>query len=490
MSERPKLARLEAWLQENATSVSAALFLLALVPRAFVATAWAREAVWDGHYYHYGAQRIAEGYGYSDGRVTPHGVEWHPWCHYPVGYSAFLALFYRLFGASITVGTLAGALVGAVTVVVVHRLALRHMSHVRSLAAGLLCALHPGLILYAGLLMTEPLAALGLVAAPLAYERVSTLGATRRPLLGAAVSGALLGLTTLVRPQSILSAPLIALFARDDARALGGAKRMLAVAIVATVACVAVVLPWTARNCRVMDGCAFVSTNGGWNLAIGSSPHATGRFDAVNGSDGCREVTGQVQQDRCWFDLGVTWIRRDPARWISLAPKKLAYTFDHQSFAVGYLSQADPERWPEARRERYREILSATQYALLALAALGALRRPRARGFDALAWAPLLVMAGLFASGVAAEPPTAWLVAVGLSIVGSLAVFDRKGTGLVPYLAATVASLCVVHAVFFGEDRYQIVVTPALTLLAGAALSRRGDEPSGDPSADAPKAAG
>ena len=42
----------------------------------------------------------------------------------------------------------------------------------------------------------------------------------------------------------------------------------------------ATVAPWTWRNCRVMDACAFVSTNAGWNLVIGSAPGATGKFYA------------------------------------------------------------------------------------------------------------------------------------------------------------------------------------------------------------------
>ena len=471
-----RLERAERFLAKHAVRVSAVLFVAALIPRVYVATRWAHEAVWDGHYYHFGAQRIAEGHGYSDGRVTPQGVEWHPWCHYPVGYSGFLAIFYRIFGASVSTGTLVGALVGALTVLVVHRLALAHLSNVRALAAGLLCAAHPGLIMYAGLLMTEPLAALGLVGAPLAYVKVLRMGGNYRPIGAAIAAGIVLGLTTLVRPQSLLVAPLIGLFARptaDGDEGLGRWKRGLIAAVVATVSCVAVVLPWTARNCSVMDGCAFVSTNGGWNLAIGSSPHATGRFDAISGADGCREVTGQVQQDRCWFNQGVRWIEADPKRYLSLVPKKLAYTFDHQSFAVGYLSQADPDAWPEERRARYRGVLSAVQYVLIALSALGVTRRPRAGRFDVLAWAPLLLLVGLFANGVLSEPHTVWLVAVGVALVGGARVFDAKDSGFVPYLALTLGSLIVVHAVFFGEDRYQIVVTPALSLLAGAALGRR-----------------
>jgi hypothetical protein len=37
--------------------------MVAFLPRLFVAIAWAREPVWDGHYYHLGATRIAAGLG-------------------------------------------------------------------------------------------------------------------------------------------------------------------------------------------------------------------------------------------------------------------------------------------------------------------------------------------------------------------------------------------------------------------------------------------
>ena len=42
------------------------LFALALAPRLYVAMKWTAEAVWDGHYYEFGAHRIAHGLGYSD----------------------------------------------------------------------------------------------------------------------------------------------------------------------------------------------------------------------------------------------------------------------------------------------------------------------------------------------------------------------------------------------------------------------------------------
>ncbi len=448
------------WLSANPRTVTTLLFAAALAPRLWVALRWSAEPVWDGHYYHFGAQRIAAGLGYSDDVATPAGLVWSPWCHYPVGYSGFLALFYAILGASPAVGTAAGALVGAATVAAVHRLALTFLSPVRALLAAVVCGAHPGLVLYSALLMTEPLAGLGLVLAPLAYLRLE-----RRPTWAACAAGLLLGLTTLVRPQTVLLAPAVALLA---SRASWRAR--VAAGLIATAACFATVAPWTVRNCVRMDACAFVSTNAGWNLAIGSSPRATGRFEPLRSEDGCRVVTGQVQQDRCWVDQGMTWIRSDPRAWLALAPKKLSFTFDHQSFAVGYLAQADPFAWPEERRASWRALLGTTQYVLLLFAALGALLLPSGTRRGVALAAGLGLTLVLFADGLASDPRRAWPLALLLPILALLPPRERRDRGLVGFFGWTVATLILVHVVFFGEDRYQVAITPALCVLAAASL--------------------
>jgi len=48
---------------------AAVLFVVALIPRLWAALALAGEPVWDGHYYDFGARRIAMGLGYSDDRT-------------------------------------------------------------------------------------------------------------------------------------------------------------------------------------------------------------------------------------------------------------------------------------------------------------------------------------------------------------------------------------------------------------------------------------
>ncbi|WP_437928269.1 glycosyltransferase family 39 protein [Sorangium sp. So ce291] len=454
---------------------SAIAFVLALLPRLYVAIAWAREPVWDGHYYDFGARRIAAGLGYSDDLIVGGQPVWHPWCHYPVGYSGFLGLVYRLFGAGPHVATVANAVTGALLVVVVHRLARYATTPARARAAALLAALSPGLIVYAALLMTEPLAALGLVTAPWLLARDAARG---RVIRGAVLAGAALGLTALVRPQSLLCAPALALLAwRGPGGASAAWRRGALAAALSAATALAVVAPWTIRNCRVMDGCALVSTNGGWNLAIGAFPRATGRFETLRAGDGCPIARGQVAQDRCWMAEGLKWIKDDPVRWLALIPRKLSFTFDHESFPIGYLGEANPAAWPEERRAAGRRVLTTSHLGLLSVAALGVVALPRLRPWRALA-AQLLALAavlGLVAWGVLGDEHAFWPLAVAIPVIAALPLPGRPANGgVVGYLAFAVASVALTHAVFFGEDRYHMVVTPALCVLAACAL-RRGE---------------
>jgi len=447
-----------------------AVFVAALLPRLYVAIAWAREPVWDGHYYDFGAKRIAAGLGYGDDVVLDGHPVWHPWCHYPVGYSGFLGLVYRIFGEGPHVATVANAVTGALLCAVVHRLARHATTPGRARLAALFAALSPGLIVYSALLMTEPLAALGIIVAAWLFVR------EERPLHRGLAAGVVMGLTALVRPQSLLCLPGLALLAIPGDGAWS--SRLLAAArptAVALASALAVVAPWTARNCAVMDGCALVSTNAGWNLAIGAFPRATGRFETLHASDGCPVVTGQVQQDRCWRDEGLRWIAADPRRWIGLMPDKLSFTFDHESFPMGYLGEADPDTWPEARKARGRELLSGIHRALLALAALGVVGWPFTRGMslrDRLTQAALLALVvALGLRGLLSDLHPAWPLALVLPVVAVLPLPGRpRNGGVIGYLALAVASVAATHAVFFGEDRYHMVVTPALCVLAACAL--------------------
>ena len=440
----------------------AVLFLLAFAPRLIVAVKYAHEPVWDGHYYDFGARRIAAGFGYSDDLGIDGVSRWHPWCHYPVGYSAVLALFYVVFGATTHVVPAVNALTGAGLAVVTWRLGRHALSDVRARVAGVLVAVHPGLVLYSALVMTEPLAALLTLGAFLLAVR------DPRPRRGAAIGGLALGFAALVRPQALLCAPFLAVVER-------GKKRMLAAGALACALALVPILPWTARNCRVMDGCALISTNGGWNLAIGSFPRATGRFETLHSSDGCREVTGQVQQDRCWFGYGVTEIAAHPRHWLSLIPAKLGYTFDSESFAVDYLREASPSSWPDERAAAARDLTTLAHRLILCAAAFACVAY-RPRGLAGAVQGGLFLFIGLLLYvGFTRPEPAFWPLAVLLSIVP----WSRL-PGAPPWppalklAAALFGTTVLTHAIFFGENRFHVVVTPVLCLMAAAALRSTG----------------
>jgi 4-amino-4-deoxy-L-arabinose transferase-like glycosyltransferase len=413
-----------------------------------------------------------------------------------VGYSAFLGALYRVFGSGLWVAPVANAIIGALTVALVHRVARQWLSARRARVAALLTALHPGLILYTGVVMTEGLSAFSLLL-------VLLLAAGRRPVFAPLCSGLALGLGALVRPPTLLAGPLLLAVFR------GGKRQVIRATAIAAVASLGVIVPWTLRNCVVMDGCALISTNGGWNLAIGALTQ-TGRFRTLTAEDGCPVVTGQVQQDECWADVGFRIIAKDPIAWLSLVPSKLANTYNHESFAVGYLSEANPGLFPGERKETVRAATTAFHHGLILAASLAgiALVLPERKTLGQLRSSPRRVLAALRPRDLVqpallltllswvvyalADPehPLFWTIVFAplllwLPLPGAP---RRNGTAL--YLSGLVLATSVTSALFFGEDRYHITISPILCILAAAALRPpahgvpgRSDRPEGASSA-------
>ncbi len=459
--------------------------LVAFVARVTVVLWALAEPVWDGFYYDLGARRIASGLGYSEDLVIAAAdggerVAWLPWAHYPVGYSGFLAAFYKVFGESLLVAPLVNAVTGALLAAVAHRIALHAFAdealvQERATIAGFLVALHPGLVLYAGAWMTEPLAALLMLSAIL-FAR------DERRARGIPLSGLALGLATLVRPNAVLMAPFVALaipgFSGSLPRRFFAWTARSAVVMVLALATVA---PWTLRNCRVMDACALVSTNAGWNLVIGAAPGATGKFEFLvghtpEGGPACDEG-GQVAQDRCWWKYGVQLIRRDVRRWAALIPAKLHYTMDAEWFPINYLREARPDRISAAMHVAVGKTLTALHHLLVvvaALAAIGVYRPSRGQRFAYVPQLVALVLVVLLATRtVDASHPSVWAVGVAACLLPFLPFTGApRVNATLLAVAAVVLTTLITHAVFFGEDRYHLVATPALCILA-AGLGRR-----------------
>lgn len=442
---------------------AAIVIVVALVVRIVVAL-WAGDAfppIADGGFYHTLATRLADGAGYTwlwpDGAVTYAA-------HYPVGYPAMIAVAYRVFGAGVTRAIAVNALIGTLASGAAWGLARRATSSRWALGAGLAAAVEPAIALYLPAVMTEAVTAHVVVIAAwlVAGARERTGAAAWRWL---ALAGLAVGVATLIRPQSLLLAPLLGLVAFAPS---AGLRQRLAGGVVMTVLALATCAPWTARNCVRMKQCSLVSVNGGWNLLIGIGPNANGHWAPVDVPEACKTVWDEAGKDACFAREARAAIAREPGRFLSLVPKKLAATFDYGGAAPWYLHDSGKEA---AFSLRAKEIAGALETVFhrvalaLALLGVGVVTGPRARARAVLAVAASVVSVGGL---LLVTQKLGWVATMALPVLVGMLGRGALGLPVLP-LAAAAATLATaaVHAVFFGAGRYGLVVYPLVTLTAG-----------------------
>jgi 4-amino-4-deoxy-L-arabinose transferase-like glycosyltransferase len=429
---------------------------VALGARLFVAAlAWNRfPPADDGVYYDTLAKRLAHGLGYTwswpDGVVTPVA-------HYPVGYPWLLSLAYRAFGDHPASALLLHALLGTLGAVALHVVASFGVSPRKARWAGLGMALHPALLFYLPAIMTEGVAA-SLLPIPFA---IVLWGVSRRALpssLSMTAAGAVLGLVALVRPQLVVLAPVLVWLAAS--RVTGRAR--LAGPLLVLLGVALVIAPWALRNERAFGRVVLVSANGGWNLLIGTDPEAHGTWRQLEVPTECREVWDEAAKDACFGRVAGRRIRAAPTEWLSLAPSKLASTFDLGGTGPSYLSRSRPDLVP-----RWLVLVLGGIDTLVARAALGALLLAFAR-IEGRWLLARRILAG--ASLLCLLSPHAWPAYVGLVVLVPLAPRPETPRPLVlvawPLLLATLLT----HAAVFGASRYALMVLPWIAAVALATV--------------------
>jgi len=428
---------------------------VALVVRLGVVV-WARDrfpAVEDGHYYDVLARRIASGAGYTwlwpDGTVTYAA-------HYPVGYPAILAAGYASFGASTAVAMTLHALLGAAGAYATHGLVdAAGVPRWRPLAASLAVALHPALVPYTAAVMTEGVtASLLLVAAALA-ARARQPGAAVAGRVGAGVAVAV---GTRVRPQSLVLAPVLGLFAAGAGVPITGRLTRAALVTAIALSCIS---PWTVRNCLRMHQCALVSVNGGWNLLIGATT-TSGGWAPVTVPAACANVWDEASKDLCFQRSAWAEIARAPEAWLARAPAKIAMTLDSFGAAGWYLHASNADAFGDRAKVALVDVETLVCRVFL-LGALVAIANFDGRNKCA--------RKGIALSGaVAALTVHGWLGYVGVAACVGLEGWRAlaRAPMIVPVTAAVIAATIVTHAFFFGAGRYGLVVAPFVAALAFA----------------------
>ena len=296
---------------------SGALWLLALLfllPRAAVLLIEVTPTS-DADFYYTRAIQLAEGRGY----LSIWGL---PTAYWPPGWPMVLSLLFRLTGPSLVALGLFNLMSSAVAGWLALDLGRRiYGSELAGRAGLLLLALYPNSIGYVPLALTEVF----YTALLLAGCWLLVASGPRWRLIAA---GAVFGVATLVKAQSLVVVPLvlgIALLSEASVwrRLPGIAARGVLVLAIAMLT----VLPWSLRNQEQLGSFVTVSTNGGITLLTGNNDSANGGVtpdDPVAKAHYARNDLTEVESDEEAKRLALAWIADHPLAFVRLAPLKLA----------------------------------------------------------------------------------------------------------------------------------------------------------------------
>ncbi len=179
------------------------------------------------------------------------------------GYPAFLAALSLGLPVGLGFVRVAQAAVAGLGAVLVFELGDRIFGRRAAVAAGLIYALDPLLVLAAGLLYPETVAALILLSAVL----LALDAAERDRPVRSAGAGLLLGVLALLRPTALVLPPVVATWIALAVRTRGG--RWLVHVGALGIALLLALAPWTLRNLRVHGQLVPVATAGTHTAPVG-----------------------------------------------------------------------------------------------------------------------------------------------------------------------------------------------------------------------------
>ncbi|MGO9481866.1 MAG: glycosyltransferase family 39 protein [Candidatus Kryptoniota bacterium] len=273
----------------------------------------------DFAFYFRSAGSIARGYGYA-----PFGVAT---AYFPIGYPLFLAILFRVFGASLAAAETSNLIFSVATIMLAYWIA-RELF--RSELAGrftlLFLAIYPDNIAYTSLLCVETfhlfLLFLGVA---LLLHCVSAQGTAHSWRL--LVAGLVLGFATLVKAQTFLLPGLILLLFPQFSWEWRSVLNRLKKISILYVALIAVLIPWLIRNYQLYDD-FVISNNDGLNLYMGNGPEANGTYVAIPWFDVGNDTWAEYKVNKLARRTAVEYMEAHPLRILTLMPDKLVALFN------------------------------------------------------------------------------------------------------------------------------------------------------------------
>lgn len=311
--------RVRRWCSGRLCGPSARRFLLAVVVlalalRAGAVLAFPVEPASDQATFHRQAVGLLEGRGYGHTAF------------YPPGMSLALAGWYWLTTAEPASGKVLNVLLGAGMVLLAWDVARRALPAAAGRWAAVAVAVMPTLVFHANSLAYELLLGCLLLGAWDLVLISRRRGAAGGSLCAAGV-GLLLGAGSLVKPICLL-APALAL---AGWLAVGARWRAWVWAGLAAAVAAAVIAPWTVRNYREFGKFVLISTNGGVVLYAANNPQADGTYMVPPALPG---ELDEVDRDRVRRRQAIEWIAGNPAAWLRLAVRKVAYVWGTSTSAM------------------------------------------------------------------------------------------------------------------------------------------------------------
>lgn len=285
------------------------LFLLALGLRLGYAFLVDVPLAVDAKAYHAIAINLVDGFGFVENRDVPILKDPAIYRNSPL-YPAFLAAIYRLSGPSLPAVWVIQSALGALTAVLLFRMASRLFGRAAGLVSAGIAAAGFDLVIFPGMLLTETLY-LFLVPLSLLALFWALDGDSRTRYL---VAGLLMGVATMGRPVFVAFLPLL------FAWMLG--KRLWQPMLVCAAGAMLVVAPWSIRNAAVYGQFIPLTVGGGYVFWVGNNLDADGELSLPPVLKEFRETHPIYQVDRRGYAEGLRFIGGHPGLFVRLLALK------------------------------------------------------------------------------------------------------------------------------------------------------------------------
>ena len=261
-------------------------------------------------------------------------------------YPYFLAILLKITGTSILWSRILQMIIPSLSAALIYLLATKSFSHKVGIVAALAFAAYGAMIFYDAMFMIESLFIfLNLLALYLLLQYEKDI----RPLPWL-ISGAILGLSAITRPNILLIAPLFLLWIYFRPQFAGNKRSSFLIAATYLIGILVPILTVTVRNYIVAGEPILISSQGGVNFYIGNNPDAEGltmlmpevkldeslpwnEFTAATRKAAERETGKNLtagEESSFWTRKALGFIWNNPAKFISLTFRKLIY------FLIGF----------------------------------------------------------------------------------------------------------------------------------------------------------